>query len=133
CDDTDPAIHPGATEIPVDGIDQDCDGEELCYFDGDGDGFGDQLQGSSDLTCSTGSLATVGGDCNDADGSVHPGATDLPADGIDQDCNGEELCYLDGDHDGYGTPTQVPSPDLSCTAPGVSPTPDDCDDAIAFV
>jgi arylsulfatase A-like enzyme len=31
-----------------------------------------------------------GGDCNDFDARVHPGAFDWPDDGIDQDCNGHE-------------------------------------------
>jgi arylsulfatase A-like enzyme len=31
-----------------------------------------------------------GGDCNDLDRDVHPGAFDWPDDGIDQDCNGHE-------------------------------------------
>lgn len=30
CDDTDPTIHPGADDIPVDLVDQDCDGVDLC-------------------------------------------------------------------------------------------------------
>ena len=80
CDDGDDTIHPGADEIPYDGIDQDCDGADLTDVDGDGydgtDGGGD--------------------DCDDEDDTVHPGAEEQ-CDEIDHDCNGDTTQDLDGD------------------------------------
>ncbi len=83
CDDTTATIHPGAEEIAYNGIDEDCDGEDL--EDVDGDGY---------------DAVEVGGfDCDDDDASIHPGAEEIAKDGIDQDCDGGDL--LDGDGDGY--------------------------------
>jgi len=79
CDDSDPAIHPDAVDIPNDGIDQNCDGVDYTQnCDQDGDGFQ--------------SLVCGGDDCNDLDASVYVGADDPDGDGIDQDCSGDAPC-----------------------------------------
>ncbi len=107
CDDGDPNVHPGADEH-CDGVDEDCDGaidEDAVdptpwYHDLDGDGYGDESSGGSSCEVpSDGS--TVGGDCDDDDATVHPGATE-DCDGVDQDCDGEI------DDDCHGCDVTVP-------------------------
>jgi hypothetical protein len=40
CLDSDPAYYPGAAEVVADGLDQSCDGGDLCWYDADGDSYG---------------------------------------------------------------------------------------------
>jgi hypothetical protein len=127
CDDMDSAVHPGAVEVPGDGVDSDCDTTELCYLDADGDGYrvtdGEPIV-SDDLACDgpgETSAATPGGDCDDASSAHHPGTTDLVGVGGDTDCDGLELCYVDADGDGFGTMTTVSSSRLDCSGPGEAP------------
>jgi hypothetical protein len=130
CDDGDEAVHPDGDELPGDGVDSDCDGIERCHQDLDGDGFGTPtLVDSIDDTACTGSgEAEHDGDCNDFDELAHPGATELPGDGVDSDCDEQEDCFRDGDHDGRGSPYLVASDDLDCEDAGEAPRDDDCDD-----
>lgn len=83
CDDRDAAVNPSQTEVPYDGVDQDCSGADL--VDVDGDGF-DSIE--------------VGGlDCDDTDAAVNPSATEIPKNGADDDCADGDL--LDEDGDGF--------------------------------
>ena len=142
CDDSDATIHPGATEIPYDGVDQDCDDADLTDVDGDGfastlvpggtdcddaeamihpgaaetwyDGVDQDCDGNDCDADVDGHLSTGcgGDDCDDDTPTTWPGAVEIPYDGIDQDCDGEDL--LDADGDGH----------LATVAGG-----DDCDDS----
>jgi hypothetical protein len=112
CDDTRKAINPAAVEI-CDGKDNDCDGqvdEDVCtiyYKDFDKDTYGVD----SDTKClckpTVFYTATKGGDCNDNNAAINPGAEEI-CDGKDNDCDGQvdedvtTIYYKDFDKDGYG-------------------------------
>ena len=83
CDDSESSANPNGTEIPYDGIDQDCVDGDL--VDVDGDGFDSDQAG--------------GDDCDDDDSAINPDAEEIPKNDIDEDCNGVDS--YDGDADGY--------------------------------
>lgn len=91
------------TEI-CDGVDNDCDGvvdeeaadAQLVYVDGDGDGYGDDATGTMGCAAPGGYVA-VGGDCEDSNPAVNPGA-EICQDGVDQSCGaGREACRRTGE------------------------------------
>ncbi len=117
CDDTDSTVKPGGTEVPYDGIDNDCDQGDLVDVDGDGEpreGYG-------------------GSDCDDSLASVNPGAQEV-CNGIDDDCNGQvddgatgaTTYYRDDDSDNYGVGTDTTD---ACSPPaGYALATGDCND-----
>jgi len=130
CDDTDPSVHPGATEA-CNGVDDDCDGvvDEGCptTTDADGDGYDGWEYG--------------GPDCEDTDAAVHPCAIEV-CDDQDNDCDGmiDEACAEhagDADGDGYideaagcddcddGDPAVFPGAEELCNE-----IDDDCDGSV---
>ena len=146
CDDTNPAIHPGAGET-CDSVDQDCDGEidedpadgTEWYPDLNGDGVG-AVDGVAVLACTAPTnTAASNTDCDDADAGVYVGAPEI-CDDRDQDCDGEaddsptaaRDWFGDDDGDGYGTPNGLSV--QACDAPdGAIDNDLDCDDANAEV
>ncbi|MCB9779259.1 MAG: hypothetical protein H6742_11900 [Alphaproteobacteria bacterium] len=156
CDDTDDAVSPGADEV-CNGADDDCDGlvddedDDVLplgfsewFADGDGDGFGDDLEAVDACDAPEG-FVDVGGDCDDGRADVHPGATEQCDDeNTDEDCNGladnadpdasddaKTDWYVDNDRDGYGSADAEPvrvcdDPTTSSRTYRVSA--DDCND-----
>ncbi|WP_397363104.1 putative metal-binding motif-containing protein [Olleya sp. R77988] len=147
CDDNDASINPGATEIPDNNVDEDCDAasskDYTFYADVDGDGYGDvnnPLVASCPAPCNDESQMTIPAgyvfnslDCNDSDINVHPYATENTTDGIDNNCNGYVdvvYYYQDVDGDGFGD-----SNDAGTTVnfAGSSINRTDCDDGDASI
>jgi hypothetical protein len=145
CDDTRPAVFPGAPEA-CDGLDTDCNGDvdspppasaATWYLDADGDTYG--TTGFTLQACDQpdGFVADAT-DCNDGTDAVFPGNPEI-CDGLDNDCDtaidvgatGSADWFLDSDGDGFGNPTaQV----TTCSPPnGYVSSDGDCDDADAAV
>jgi hypothetical protein len=94
CNDNDDEINPGAPEI-CNGSDENCNGNIdegalVTYFeDLDGDNYGNS---SVSVTACSAPLGYViqGGDCDETNPSINPGATDIIGNGIDEDCSGSD-------------------------------------------
>jgi hypothetical protein len=141
CDDTDPSIHPGATEI-CDDQDNDCDGttdgesavdRQPAFVDGDGDGHGDPDQPIWVCRIAWGQSG-IGDDCDDFNSDNYPGNSES-CDDLDNDCDtavdeglAQSDWFLDQDGDGYGSG----DPKTACEAPpGHVADGGDCDDSTA--
>ena len=117
-------INPDANESYYDGIDQDCAGIDSqvpgveADYDQDGDGY--VVLGSTDA------FGNVGDDCLDTDARIAPGNEDIPANGLDEDCGGENDYDLDGD--GYVPDAYFGLPTLGAPGRETDPGGDCVDD-----
>ncbi len=136
-------------DIDGDGVDNsacggfDCDdrdasvGQDLAWFDFDGDGYGDD---DLPAPCEPGAVP-LSGDCDDDDPDVNPDALEV-CDGIDNDCeNGADqdvdegpIWYPDFDADGQGADGDDVATIMQCDQPGSHvDVQGDCDDTSASV
>jgi len=142
CDDdpeTGGDVGPGTEEV-CDGLDNNCDGSidndaidgTAWYPDDDYDGYGSDADAVIACDEPEGYIS-VGGDCDDTDRGVSPGATEY-CNEIDDDCDAtidEDAAdlitwYLDDDNDTYGVTSDAVE---ACSAPaGYVGEPGDCDD-----
>lgn len=124
CKDDNPAINPGAEEL-CSFADENCDGESMSpptfYRDADGDGYGAAGEISVDGCEPPAGYAARADDCATADPAVNPGATELPGNGVDDNCNGT----ID---EGTG-PEETANPSPGTSASGVGTTSTSTDDA----
>lgn len=102
CDDTNAAVHPGATEILDNLIDDDCDGYADNKTPGSKPSEADSTEGNDYSADNDGDgYSRAQGDCNDTDPNIHPGAAEVCNNGLDEDCSGiaddSEACDPFGD------------------------------------
>jgi MYXO-CTERM domain-containing protein len=95
CNDNDPMVNPAAKER-CNSIDDNCDGRideglepGLYYPDEDGDGYASPRARPTFACNDRPGFTNKLGDCDDTNPNVHPGAKEIPGNGIDDNCNGE--------------------------------------------
>ena len=116
CDDMNPAINPGAEEIPNNDIDENCD-DIILVIDEDEDGFN-----SDD-------------DCNDMDPAINPDAEEIPNNEVDENCD-DIILVIDEDQDGFNSDDDCDDMDPAIN-PDAEEIPDNdvdenCDGEILF-
>jgi len=141
CDDDDATLNPGQPE-ECNGFDDDCDdlvddddvltGAPEWFVDADTDGHGDPATALVACLAPEDRIG-VGGDCNDADPAVHPGADEADCqDPVDYNCDGF-TGGDDGDGDGFSACSECDDGDIS-VFPGATEVCDgvdqDCDDVV---
>ncbi len=109
CDDNNATVYKGKAAETCDGKDDDCNGSTDNGCDDDKDGYCD-----SSMTVSNPAPALCpkgGGDCDDFDNTVMPGAKEVCGNSKDDNCNGSQndesaigcsTLYYDADADGFG-------------------------------
>jgi hypothetical protein len=134
CDDEDVSINPEGIEFCADELDNDCDTfideddkdarDVRWYTDNDEDGFGDPALLWGETCVGPKGHVPNPDDCNDLNGTIFPGATEVWYDGVDQDCARDD--DFDADADGVTVDT-----DCEDTDPAISPAAVEiCDDGL---
>ncbi|WP_291972257.1 putative metal-binding motif-containing protein [Lutibacter sp.] len=113
CDDTNAAVYPGATEVPDNLIDEDCNGKIAItfYADKDNDGFGNPnsptvIEIDNYDSDAPDNYSWYAGDCDDNNDAINPLADEIVGNDIDDNCDGNTDVverYIDADGDGYGS------------------------------
>ncbi len=127
------SVQPDAMQPDV--LPDDACSPQTFYLDGDGDGYGDSKKTTFACAPPKG-YAKQGGDCDDTNKEIHPGAKEK-CNKKDDNCNyfvdegiTQNIFYKDNDGDGYGSQATV----KDCMAPtGFVSLTGDCNDNNAAI
>ncbi len=115
-------------------LDGDCDDSNasispdmVWYWDTDADGHGDPFATTQACERPDGAVALFD-DCDDGESTVYPGASEVVGEGVDRDCDGVFVCFVDVDGDGWGDGEVSGSEGLACAGPAEARRSGDCDD-----